>query len=192
MLKKSLIASMGVCCAVLLYCGNKKPTEAPSPQPSATTVGQLKIADGEVAGWAKSVANSDTFAAYPIDSLYCCQPGSNDGGAVPYDSGGCKELAYQKLTGPDQMQYASFAMDFVTIEKASAMFEKLKAVRVPNVAIPGFATATAFATTGFYTVSVYAHFNKFYFEIVLIGVTDTTVGLTAAKDFLTIFKGKIQ
>jgi hypothetical protein len=183
----SVIISLGSIC--FLLCTPKSPT---APAPSKTTVDQLEISDAAVSGWAKSTANADTFCTYPIDSFYCCAPGSVDGGAVPYDSSGCKEIAYQTLTGPSPMIYTSYAMDFVTIAKASAMFGISKSSQIPNVAIPGFDISIAFAKSITNGVIVYAHFNKFYIEITLLGYTDDAAALDPASKFLGVFKEKIK
>jgi hypothetical protein len=181
----SVIISLGSIC--FLLCTSKAPTE---PAPSNTTVGQLEISDTAVSGWAKSTANGDTFCTYPIDLFYNGPPGSIDGGAVPYDSIGCKEIAYQTLTGPSPMISSSYAMDFVTIAKASAMFGYKKFSQIPTVAVPGFDISTAFAKSLTNGAMVYAHFNKFYIEITLLG--DSATALASAGEFLNVFKEKIK
>jgi hypothetical protein len=191
MVRRSIFVSAGLLC--FIFCNSKTPTQSPGPSPGPITVEQLKIPDFAVPGWSQSAQNGDTFAFYPIESLYGDVPGEMDGGAIPYDSLGCKEVAYQKLTGPAPMLYASYAMDFVTSDKAAAMFDHSKASAAsPAVAVPDFDTSAAFATEGFSSVEVYAHLNRFYFEITLIGVTDSAAALDAARDFLTIYKGKIK
>jgi hypothetical protein len=183
----SVIISLGSIC--FLLCTSKTPT---GPAPSKTTVGQFEISDTAIAGWAKSTANGDTFCTYPIDSFYNGPPGSIDGGAIPYDSIGCKEIAYQTLTGPSQVISSSYAMDFVTIAKASAMFEYKKFSQIPNLAVPGFDLSTAFAKSLTNGATVYAHFNKFFIEITLLGYTDATAALDPASTFLGVFKEKIK
>ena len=139
-----------------------------------------------------SSVNADTFCTYPIDSFYNNAPGSIDGGAIPYDSAGCKEIAYQTLTGPGSEIYSSYAMDFVTVTKASAMFGISKSSQSSFTAVPGFDSSAAFAQSLTNGVKAYAHFNKFYIEITLIGFTDNSTALSTAGEFLGIFKGKIQ
>jgi hypothetical protein len=190
MTKKGLSVLIGLVAVCLVLCATKPPT---APAPSKTTVDRLEISDSEVAGWAKSSLNGDTFCTYPIDSLYCCVPGSGDGYAIPYDSAGCKEIAYQTLTGPSSEIYSSHAMDFLSVAKASAMFGILKSMKAPNTAIPGFDISTAFADTIINDgLMVYAYFNKFYLEITLVGFTDKSTALATASEFLGVFKGKIK
>jgi hypothetical protein len=182
----SVLILVAVC---FVLCTSKAPTE---PVPSKTTVDQLEISDSDISGWAKSTANGDTFCTYPIDSFYNGPPGNIDGGAVPYDSIGCKEIAYQTITGPSTMLCFSYAMDFITVSKASAMFGYEKFSQIPNVSIPNYTISNAFAKSIINGVMVYAHFNKFYIEIKLIGFTDNTAALTSAGEFLDVFKGKIK
>jgi hypothetical protein len=189
MTKKYLSVLIGLVSVCFLLCTSKEPTE---PAPSNTTVGQLEISDTAVSGWAKSTANGDTFCTYPIESFYNGPPGSIDGGAVPYDSIGCKEIAYQTLTGPSPMISSSYAMDFVTVAKATNMFGILKSSQIPNLAVPGFDISTAFGKSLTDGAMVYAHFNKFYMEITLVGFTDKSTALATASEFLGVFKGKIK
>jgi len=83
-------------------------------------------------------------------------------------------------------------MDFATLAKASAMFEYKKFSQVPAVAVPGFDISTAFAKSLTDGAVVYAHFNKFYIEITLLGAADSAAVLTSAGEFLGVFKGKIK
>jgi hypothetical protein len=189
MIKKYLSVSIGLVTVCLLLCTSKSPTE---PSPSKTTVDQLEISDSTIAGWSHSSANGDTFCTYPIDSFYCCAPGNVDGGAVPYDSAGCAVIAYQTLTGPNQEISSSYAMDFLTVAKASAMFGKSKSSEASERAISGFDVSTAFADTVINGIKAFAHFNKFYVEITLLGFTDNATALACASEFLSVLKGKIQ
>jgi hypothetical protein len=189
MLKNGLSVLITLVLVFFVVCTSKSPT---APAASKTTVGQLEISDTSVSGWAKSTANGDTFCTYPIDSFYNGPPGSIDGGAIPYDSIGCKEIAYQTLTGPGPMISSSYAMDFATIAKASAMFEYKKFSQIPNLAVPGFDLSTAFAKSLTNGATVYTHFNKFFIEITLLGYTDDAAALDPASKFLDVFKEKIK
>ena len=186
MLKNGLSVLITLVLVFFVVCTSKSPT---APAASKTTVDQLEISDSAVSGWAKSSANADTFCTFPIDSFYSGDFGV-DGKAIPYDSGGCKEIAYQTLTGPNSTVFRSYAMDFLTVSKASAMFGILKSMQVPNTAIPGFDISTAFVKSSISGATVYAHFNKFYIEITLVG--DSTTALASAGDFLGVFKEEIK
>lgn len=175
-------------CTLILSCNSSM---QPQPQ-TPTTIIELKITNSEIPGWSASAANSDTFCVYPIDSLKCCYPGSVDGGATPYETAGCKEVAYQTLTGPSEMIYSSHSMDFVTTSKATSMFTSMKSLKSPVISITGFDTSIAFASKALQSFTVYAHFNKYYFEFYILGVTDDAAGLDAAAHFLTLYKSRIK
>ncbi len=182
----------------LLVCGPLLPSllcspQSPAPVPiSPTAVGELMIDSAEVPGWAPSSANGDTFCSYPIDSFYSKEPGAIDGGAVVYDSVGCKQIAFQMLTGPDPEIYSSHAMDFATPAKALAMFDYSRSLWDSLLSVPTFDGSTAVARTVMNGVVAYAHFNKFYFEITLLGFTDRPAALSTAGTFLNAFERKIK
>ena len=159
---------------------------------TSTTLLELKISDSDIPGWSTSAANADTFCIYPVDSFYCCAPGSVDGGATPYDSAGCNEVAYQTLTGPSEMIFSSHTMDFLTAGKATSMFTLMKSLKSPVISIAGFDTSAAFATKALQSFTIYAHFNKYYFEFYILGVTDENAGLNTAIQFLNVYKNRIK
>jgi hypothetical protein len=167
-------------------------TSTQQPPDTSTTLAEQKISDSDITGWSTSAANADTFCVYPIDSFYCCAPGSADGGATPYDSAGCKEVAYQTLTGPSEMIFSSHSMDFLTAGKADSMFTLMKSWKSPVISINGFDTSTAFATKALQSLTVYAHFNKYYLEFYILGVTDEAAGFDAATKFLNVYKNRIK
>ena len=180
-------------CATLSLCNSKGPTQSNGDLvPTTTKIDEMKISAADVPGWAASAINQDTFCEYPGDSLYCCAPGSIDGGAVPYDSIGCVQVAFQSLTGPDPMLYSSHSMDFATSAKAKTMFDYIKRRLPSQVALSGFDTAVAVAGVGMQAVQVLAHFNKYYFELAFVGVVDTPACLQSAVRFLTVFKNRIK
>jgi hypothetical protein len=191
-IKESILLIVTLC-VCLFVCNSPSPTE---PVPSKTTVGQLQIAIAEVPGWIQSADNSDTFCTYPIAGMYNDMPGNIDGGATLYDSMGCKELAYQALTGPlagpNPEVCSSYAMDFVTVAKASAMFNYEKSHTSSRVNIPSFDNSTAFAKPINSGVKAFARFNKFYIEVTLGGFADSAAALTTASQFLGVFKDKIK
>jgi hypothetical protein len=147
----------------------------------------MQIADNELSGWTQA-AGFDTFYTMPIDTLNRLI----DGPEQTYKDYGCKEIAYQTLTGPDPKVFSSFAMDFVTVSKAAAMFNYKKLQVGPGKNISSFDDATAFATTVENGVTAYAHFNKFYLEMKLEGFADTVEVLAVAGQFLNAFKAKIK
>jgi len=83
-------------------------------------------------------------------------------------------------------------MDFATLAKASGMFGQKKSSQSPIVAVPGFDISTAFAMPLINGAMIYAHFNKFYIEITLLGSADSAAVLTSAGEFLGVFKEKIK
>ena len=191
--QRGLYGLLAVLFTFHIACKSTNPTQSANDQaPTKTTLAELKIANTDMAGWADSASNGDTFCIYPGDSLYCCGPGSMDGGAVPYDSIGCKEVAFQTLTGPQQMAYAVHIMDFTTSATSTAMYAYIKNRKSSTLTIAGFDTSTAAGTEAINSISVIAHVNKYYFDLAFIGVTDNAAALDAAAKFLTTYKNRIH
>src|SRR5664279_1606882 len=103
-----IIMSMAIFCTVHLSCNSTQPTQPPLELPTKTTLSEMKISEADMPSWADSVSNQDTFCIYSIDSLYAGGWRSINGGAVPYDSIGCKRVAFQSLTDLQQMAYSVY------------------------------------------------------------------------------------
>jgi len=198
MFKLNLIVCVVALSFIFIICNS--PTETQTE--TRIMVSTLQITSTDMPGWSQISANQDTFCTYPISGMYSGNPGSNDGGAVPYDAGGytkdgCAEVSYQKITKPGtpgSNSFEGYAMDFKTSATAAAVFDsqKVSAGFTPFVPVPSFNNSVAIAAETLGGYSVCAHFKNVFILFSVSGYSDATVGLSDVGRFLTVYQSKIK
>ena len=160
---------------------------------------KYKFSDNEVPGRTQTpVSDTDQnpyvfYATDPFPGWVDGDPGScaevpMDGGDV-YTPNGCRVAMFQDLVGPNSATNRAIAMDFVTADKATAMFTYMQQNGY-STSIAGYDGSTALGSSTLGGINVTAHFKASYFEVWLSGFADTTSAGAAAKLFLDVFKSK--
>jgi hypothetical protein len=173
-----------------------------APQTLASFGQKFELTNTDVAGWTSETAATGVPYQTWLGSDYVTQV---DGTAAKYTDQGAEFVAQQYMDGPNQAQCIILSMDFGTEANAQAMF---------NVSTKGYLDAglsltpieswpqtsvSAYGTD--YTLTVYATFGQYYFEIALDGTlaypasfaTGCAGNGTACADlnnFITVCKAK--
>jgi hypothetical protein len=173
-----------------LGCGSN----ATSTQSAATALGQkYKLSANDVAGWQLDPTNSSAFQVLD-ESTSINLVTLIDGGAGVYTDRGCKVTVAESLVGPivdgSPQTAMLYAMDFGTSANATTMFGYQQSTYSASDSIPGFDASVAVGHAGLVSVTVYAHINEMYFELVIGGAADSTSAYQEAAQFLTVLKSK--
>ena len=177
-----LIIAAGALC--LMSCSNLTFISVPDSG-IPTTVAQLRLFNGDISGWIES-ANADSFNVYTGTELET----PLDGGADVYTNMGMIQAFIQEMQGPNPEDLVIYTMDFGTPGAATQMFEQEQSQwGASSLPISGYDNATAFATStsGGTGVNVYAHFDKFYMQLMLSGFANQTDAMSKAYLFLHLF-----
>jgi len=173
---------MGVLC--LSACGPWL-VESVTDNGTVTTVSQLRLFNGDISGWVES-SNADSFNIYTGTEL----ENPLDGGADVYTGMGMIQAFIQDVEGPSPQRLIVYAMDFGSPAAATQMFAQEQGqMGATSIPIRGYDVATAFATSvsGGTGVTVYAHFDKFYLQLMLTGFSNQTDAMSKAYMFLHLF-----
>ena len=158
-----------------------------TPLTAAQFGAKYKFSATDLAGWAPADPATDP-TAYDVynggDELVA----RLDGGDM-YTPNGCRVAMFQDLVGPNSATNRAIAMDFVTADKATAMFTYMQQNGY-STSIAGYDGSTALGSSTLGGINVTAHFKASYFEVWLSGFADTTSAGAAAKLFLDVFKSK--
>jgi hypothetical protein len=116
-----------------------------------------------------------------------------DGGAQIYLDNGVDSVTIRNLISTDSSKYCIITvMDFGTNAKSSKIFNLKASKNQASTAITSFNPAQAVALTEYLgNILVYAHFDKYYFEIQLTGYTDAAVSISDAVLILNKYKSII-
>jgi hypothetical protein len=166
---------------LLLVCGKPEPV---APQAS---VGIAELFDStSFSGW---IPDTNHFVAFGAQEFF----NQADGGAQIYLNDGLVSATIRNLESPDSSKFCTVTiMDFGASAKASKIFEDKVSKNMAETAIPSFDTAQAAARFEYLgNILAYAHFDKFYFEILLTGFADSTVSIGNAALMLTKYKSMI-
>lgn len=151
---------------------------------------KYKFANNEISGWTQDTTDPTAYAVYTGEAELIARI---DGAAGAYTERGCVMGMYQDLVHGDQSTAGIIAMDYVTADQASAMFDWKKADQSATIVIPPYDASVAIGSSGLTGLSVLAHFNASYFELVLSGYGEQNVTCSAcpvAKQFLDALKAK--
>ncbi len=175
------------CIATALSCAKSGVnTQVQNTSPS---VNSLKIVSAAGTGFSQ-VADADSFVIYTPENLNL----AINGGNVEYIDRGLIAASAQNFTSADSRTMRSLCMDFGTAAKASAMYAYKKASVTAALTIPSFDSSVAVGKPEilFQGITAFAWFDRFYFEIRLLGYADQTQALGNAAVFLSQYASKIQ
>ena len=168
--------------ALLLFvCGKPEPLAPQAP------VGIAELFDStSFSGW---IPDTSHFVAYGAQGFF----NKADGGAQIYLDDGLISATERNLESPDSSKFCTVTiMDFGTSIKASKIFKDKVSKNMAQTAISSFDTSQAVALAEYLgNILAYAHFDKFYFEILLTGFTDSAVSIGDAAFMLTKYKSMI-
>jgi len=155
---------------------------------TANSVGQLQISSMDVTGW-KQTAGPTGFCIFSASNFNL----DVDGGVQLYIQNGLIEVADQRVEGASGKQLTSYCMDFGNEIAARKMFDIQKLSCSTLLNIPYYSDTVGIAGNvsggkGY----IYAHFKKFYIELLFIGLQDQTEVLQTASLFLDIYSSKIE
>jgi hypothetical protein len=162
-----------------MFCDSgQKLTEGPP-----LTYADFKI-QSELAGWQED--SVDGYIEFLPDTLYDII----NGGATPYVDMGLRRGFRQKMTGPEENTYQVFVMEYPTAKDCMDVYiyKKLNFTPIPIGAYPD---SVAFANEVIEGIEGYARFDKFYFEVTVLGFDRTSGACDQATVFLDFYKSKM-
>lgn len=158
-------------------------------QSNQKSLPDLCLSSGTISGWNSS------------GSAGCTVQGKDqlrnliDGGDVVYLERGLFQYINQDLTGSAGKTVSILIMDFETADKAKVMYDYALENKVSDeLPITGYdrSVAAMNAITGGRTFSVYAWFDRFYFELVFSEMEGSTDGNNNAGQFLSTYQTKLR
>jgi hypothetical protein len=158
-------------------------------------VSMLKVTNTDIANW-KMASSADSFTLWNANNF----DQDIDGGYEKYTDRGMIEAADFHMLGPigsdgeqNQIATRSFIMDFGTDSNAEGIYNYWKTENSQDAFdIPGYGNTNVFAIPIQGGITVYAYFSKFYFELKFLGFSTQAQAVATAKQFLDLFKGKIE
>lgn len=111
-----------------------------------------------------------------------------DGGAVLYIQHGLLHGIYHRMQQEDGRRYDALVMEFVTPEKASAMYREQKKLTGSDLQVGTFDTTEVCASDVLSGICIYGYFASVYFELTLTGYKDLSMAKKEAVRFVGIFK----
>jgi hypothetical protein len=132
---------------------------------------------GQLAGWKERPGEYKRFDAKKLFELI-------DGGAPAYNEHGLVEGIHQMLVGNDKKELEVFAEDFGSPDSAASMLAHKKTSLGHTGPFAGIDSTRAFVYDVLGGYCVYMVIGRFYFELLLTGVTDRSVALGEVTRFV--------
>lgn len=152
----------------------------------SVTLDDFRITN-EISGWSEDA--SEGYTAFDVVSLY----DMINGGAVKYVDDGLVEGFRQKMTSASGGAYQVMVMDFGSADKAKEFFDLNATEYSQNAAsLDGFQQTTAFVYETDLTSEIYAHFEQYYFEIIVSGIANTANATREGKLFVGFYNQKVE
>ena len=143
----------------------------------------FKLAANEVSGWTET-----SYFEYNVSN--CSDNAGLNGGAAKYVEKGLVEGIKQRLMKSDY-NADIFIMDFGNSSNATDMFDNMSAGIDPKQPVGDFGMAIAVLDEHLSGVNVYAHFNKYFFEIHFTGYSNKADAKTTAASFIELYENKV-
>jgi hypothetical protein len=145
---------------------------------------QLKIANSEISNWQPQ----GDMQIYIGSQLY----GLNDGGAPQYLRKGCIKTGWQVMNGPSGESAQNMVMDFGTSAAAEDMFAEKKSQNSASALRDSkYSDSTVIVANDLGTITGYAHFYNYYFEIGLTNFSNPQDAIKTLNQFLGLYEGKL-
>jgi hypothetical protein len=168
---------------ILFSCNSDSPVSAvpPTNQPLKDFV----LTSNAVPGWTAPDSNVAYFDSLNLFNLI-------DGGSVPYIQGGLDTGVRQSLKHDSTLFGTVMAMDFVTAQKAAAIFGFEAQDNNATAQLAGFTKSDALCYVFYGGVIAFAHFGKYYFNVKLSGYSDSASSVNDAARFVMEYKSRVK
>jgi hypothetical protein len=152
------------------------------------SLSDLCFSSGTITGWNTAADNSCQMNG--TVELY----NDIDGGAPTYIDHGFIQYIKQDLSGSAGKTASVRVMDFGTADKAKVMYEDILTSTKINdeLPAPGYDRTVAVMSAAIGTFSVYAHFDRFYFELIFSEMDGTADANNNAGQFLKTYQAKLK
>jgi hypothetical protein len=154
-----------------------------APNDSGVTVEDLRLTNA-VSGW---IDQASMYKAFDVQGYY----NLTNGKAVDFDQAGMQKGIVQQLQKTGKVSDVT-VIDMSTDVKAADIYNFFKLKNTSSFVISTYPDSVAFAIYSGGGITVFAHFNKFYFELAFSGYTDPEVAKGDAALFLSTYETLIN
>jgi hypothetical protein len=143
------------------------------------------IISNEISGWTADPSGTASYSD-PMSLQQLIDGGYND-----YTDNGMIEGIQEVMNSSDGHGNRIWVMDFGTADKATTMYQ-FEQTRLTGrtAALQEYADSIAIAKVNLSSITVYAHFNRFYFQLAMSNYSPATLATGDADLFLEFYQAK--
>jgi hypothetical protein len=184
-LKKTFLSSAVLFLIVTVGCQLGTKTEGDGNQVSSLSSTDFRLTD-EISGWTESTKDK-SYLTFDYEGMFA----EYDGHAKVCE-GLMNDAIFQLMAGPQGRECKALIVDAISIENAVMVFDRWGDGEITTpVTIAGYDETVAIAKYDLSGITVLAHFDKFFFKLILQGYSDQPTSMNNAIGFLETYESKL-